>query len=62
MKAIEFIYLAVVAEISELNNLIEQQVQFGRRVIQKNKWTKEQKNMRIVYARSSSHNVQVMLV
>ena len=37
MKAIEFIYLAVVAEISELNNLIEQQVQFGRRVIQKNK-------------------------
>ena len=33
------------AELGELDALIEQQAQFGRRVTQKNKWTNEQKNV-----------------
>ena len=49
------------AELVELDALIEQQAQFGRRLTLKNKWierTTEQKN---VYnsARSSSYSVQV---
>ena len=32
-------------ENGELDTLIEQQAQFGRRVTQKNKWTNEQKNV-----------------
>ena len=46
------------AELGELEVLIEQQAQFGRRVTLKNKWTKEQKN---VYksARSSPFSVRV---
>ena len=46
------------AELGELDALIEQQAQFGRRLTLKNKWTNEQKN---VYnsARSSSHSVRV---
>ena len=48
------------AELGELDALIEQQAQFGRRLTLKNKWTNEQKN---VYksARSSSYNVQVLI-
>jgi hypothetical protein len=48
------------AELGELDTLIEQQAQFGRRVTQKNKWTNEQKN---VYnsARSSSYSVRVLI-
>ena len=48
------------AELGELDALIEQQVQFGRRVTQKNKWTNEQKNV-LVSAFSSSYNVQQMI-
>ena len=46
------------AELGELDVLIEQQAQFGRRLTLKNKWTNEQKN---VYnsARSSSYSVRV---
>ena len=46
------------AELGELDALIEQQAQFGRRLTLKNKWTNEQKN---VYnsARSSSYSVRV---
>ena len=33
------------AELGELDVLIEQQAQFGRRVTLKNKWTNEQKNV-----------------
>ena len=36
--------LAKVSEV-ELDALIEQQAQFGRRMTQKNKWTKEDKNV-----------------
>ena len=43
-------------ELGDLDVLIEQQAQFGRRLTLKNKWTNEQKN---VYksARSSSYTV-----
>ena len=46
------------AELGELDVLIEQQAQFGRRLTLKNKWINEQKN---VYksARSSSYSVRV---
>ena len=33
------------ADLGELDALIEQQAQFGRRVTQKKKWTNEQKNV-----------------
>ena len=48
------------AELGELDVLIEQQAQFGRRLTLKNKWTNEQKN---VYksARSSSYSVRVLI-
>ena len=48
------------AELGELDALIEQQAQFGRRLTLKNKWTNEQKS---VYnsAHSSSYNVQVLI-
>ena len=46
------------AELGELDALIEQQAQFGRRLTLKNKWTNGQKN---VYnsARSSLYSVRV---
>ena len=43
------------AELGELDVLIEQQAQFGRRVTLKNKWTNEQKN---VYGLSTFFVVQ----
>ena len=48
------------AELGELDVLIEQQAQFGRRVTLKNKWTSKQKS---VYnsARSSSYSVGVQI-
>ena len=36
-----------VVELGELDVLIEQQAQFGRRLTLKNKWTNEQKNVYI---------------
>ena len=42
-------------ELGELDALIEQQAQFGRRLSLKNKWTKEQKN---VYGLSTFFVVQ----
>ena len=48
------------AELGELDALIEKQARFGRRVTQKNKWTREQKNV-LVSACSSSYNVQQMI-
>ena len=47
------------AEAGELDALIEQQAQFGRRVTQKNKWTNEQKNV-LGSVCSSSYSVQVL--
>ena len=48
------------AVLGDLDALIEQQAQFGRRLTLKNKWTNEQKN---VYnsARSSSYSVRVLI-
>ena len=51
------------SELGELDALIEQQAQFGRRLTLKNKWTErtnEQKNVHNS-ARSSSYNVQVLI-
>ena len=45
------------AEYGELDTLIEQQAQFGRRVTQKNKWQVILRTC-LVKARSSSYNVQ----
>ena len=45
------------AELGELDALIEQQAQFGRRLTLKNKWKNEQKNVYNL-ERSSSYNVQ----
>ena len=46
------------AELGELDALIEQQAQFGRRLTLKNKWTNEQNNV-YNFARSSSYSVRV---
>ena len=46
------------AELGELDALIEQQAQFGRRLTLKNKWTNEQKNVYNL-TRSSSYSVRV---
>ena len=43
------------AELGELDAVIEKQAHYGRRVTQKNKWTKEQKN---VYGLSTFFVVQ----
>ena len=44
------------AELGELDALIEKQAQFGRRVTQKNKWTKEDNDVSVSVC-SSSYNV-----
>ena len=51
------------AELGELDALIEQQAQFGRRLTLKNKWTERTNEQKNVYnsARSSSYNVQVLI-
>ncbi|MDA9054937.1 hypothetical protein N9I75_03535 [Alphaproteobacteria bacterium] len=46
-----------VVELGDFDALLEKQAQFGRRVTQKNK-LKERTYERVVYARSSSYNVQ----
>ena len=60
MASIAVFFLRVTeTALAELDVLTQQQAKFVRRLTLKNKWTNEQKNVKIL-ARSSSYTVQVL--